>query len=217
LSARSGVLPGARHGLLVIPALSHTRSCTVGLSKPPEKLSVFWRGSDIGIVGGTIQVYSFILWIPALLGLFHLLREKMPRLAVYGSLLAIYACLAGNNFAMDGIYMGAMRALGSGEPTLGSVVEAMSPAGPLVLYIPGAFFPLTLLLVAVALWRAGLVPPWVALLLAVGAIAFPLSRIPRIATIAHLADLLILIPMVWLGLQHFRQPEAAPRVVKAPA
>jgi hypothetical protein len=39
----------------------------------------------------------------------------------------------------------------------------------------------------------------VGVLLALGAIAFPVSRIPRIEILAHIADLLLLIPMIRIG------------------
>ncbi len=41
---------------------------------------------------------------------------------------------------------------------------------------------------------------WVGLLLCLGAITFPLSRIPRIEMVAHIADILFLIPVVYLGI-----------------
>jgi hypothetical protein len=37
------------------------------------------------------------------------------------------------------------------------------------------------------------VPPWTAALLCAGAVAFPISRIPRIDAVAHLADALLVV------------------------
>ncbi|MEZ4621976.1 MAG: hypothetical protein R2867_41595 [Caldilineaceae bacterium] len=47
----------------------------------------------------------------------------------------------------------------------------------LTLFWPGPLFPLTLLVLGVLYWYTKTTPWWVALLLAAGGIAFPLSRI----------------------------------------
>ncbi len=65
---------------------------------------LFWENGQIKLAGGTIQVISFVFWIFAFQGLFNLLRDEMPIYAVIGFAVAVYACIGGNNFGMDGIY-----------------------------------------------------------------------------------------------------------------
>ena len=48
------------------------------------------------------------------------------------------------------------------------------------------------------------VPRWVGALLCLSAIAFPASRIPRIDVVAHAADVLLLVPLVYVGLGFLR-------------
>lgn len=69
----------------------------------------------------------------------------------------------------------------------------------LLLFATGPLFPLSLLILGINLLRKKAVPVWVGILLCIGAIAFPSSRIPRIEWIAHIADVLLLIPTVAVG------------------
>ena len=77
----------------------------------------------------------------------------------------------------------------------------------LFLFIPGSIFPLSLLVHGLMLARGRVVPTWVGLMLALGAAGFPISRFPRIELLAHAADLLLLIPLVWIGLRLLLQDQ----------
>ena len=80
----------------------------------------------------------------------------------------------------------------------------------LTLFWPGPLFPLSLLVLSLVYWRTKAVPLWVAGLLAVGAVAFPLSRIVRIEWVAHLVDLALLIPACYVAWRLFtRKPVMA--------
>jgi hypothetical protein len=165
----------------------------------------FWEGEGLSYIGGIIQVYSFVFWIPALIGLLSLLRPSMPRFSVWGILLVCWVCIAGNNFGMQGIYMSSLVQAGVDSAQIVAFDEVMGVAGIFVLYMPGLLFPLTIFAISFLLWRTKAISPLFALLLCLGAIAFPASRIPRIEIIAHLADLLLLIAcsgIGWQFLQH---------------
>jgi hypothetical protein len=55
----------------------------------------------------------------------------------------------------------------------------------------------------------------VAVLLGIGAIAFPLGRVPEIQALLHLSDLLLFIPLAWIGLRYLT--DATPSRVAVPA
>jgi hypothetical protein len=164
----------------------------------------FWQGRVIGMAGGVLGVYAFTFWAPALFGLLSLVQERMPSLGTWGILLVVFACIGGANWAMDGILAQAYPAAGSGVVTGDSLFVAMGVAGVLVLQVPGLLFPVTLITIGIALLRTRAVPSWCAITLLLGAVAFPASRIPRIEMLAHVADLLLLVPTVWLGLHMLR-------------
>lgn len=195
--------------------------CGLALILAPLLLAAstfFWQNGQLGLVGGTIQVWSFIFWIPAMLGLLSLLRGAMPRFAAWAMLLVAMVCIGGANFAMDGIYLAGFGMM-NGAPVDPDAFHAIiSPASVLVLYLPGLFFPLSLMLIGFLLWRTGNAMPLLALLLIVGALCFPLSRLPRIELLAHLADLLLLAGaggMGWTFLKGRQEAQSLP--ASAPA
>lgn len=70
-----------------------------------------------------------------------------------------------------------------------------------IFWIAGPAFPVSLLILGIVLIRTKTVPLWVGILLVFGGAIFPISRIPRIALIAHAADVLLLIPMWYIGVR----------------
>jgi hypothetical protein len=62
----------------------------------------------------------------------------------------------------------------------------------IVLFWSGPAFPLSLLFLGIMLIIRKIVPVYVGVLIALGGVAFPVSRIIRIDWIAHISDLLLL-------------------------
>ena len=159
----------------------------------------FWNNGEYGIIGGTILVLSMMFWIPAFIGLFDFLKDKMPTYSSIGFLIATYGCISGVNFGMVGVFSEAFQI--PHDVYLGEA--ARHPlAFNLLLFWSGPLFPLSLLVLGVNLLRKKVVPSWTAILICVGAVAFPLSRIPRIEILAHIADILLAIPLFYIGLQY---------------
>lgn len=78
--------------------------------------------------------------------------------------------------------------------------EQNTVATVLVLQLPGLLFPLSFVVAAIASWRAGLLAPLHAGLLAVGALMFPASRIPEVAGLGVAADVVLCVALVPLGI-----------------
>lgn len=160
----------------------------------------FWsENGRITTEGGWIQILSFFCWIPAFHAMFSLLSERMPRYAIVGFIVACYACIGGNNFGMDGMYtyafgLQSMEEAGRFHAEIGNGILP-------VLFIPGILFPLSLIGLGIMLWRTQSVPTAVAILLIIGGICFPISRIPRIELIAHIDNFILLIPHVMIARQ----------------
>ena len=159
----------------------------------------YWKNGEYGITGGTILVLSMIFWIPAFIGLFELLKEKMPTYCSFGFLIATYGCISGVNFGMVGVFSEAFQI--SHEVYLGEVAK-QPLAFNLLLMWSGPLFPLSLLVLGINLLRKKVVPSWTAVMICVGALAFPLSRIPRIEVVAHITDILLAIPLIYIGSQY---------------
>lgn len=159
----------------------------------------FWNEGLVSSTAGWMQVLAYTLWIPAFQAMFYLLKEKMPVFATLGFLIAIYACIGGNNFGIDGVYMEAFG-VDSLEHAQ-SMHEEFGIAKIIALYLPGALFPLSLLILGILFAVKKIVPAWIAILLIIAAIGFPMSRIPREPIYAHIDNLLLLISHIALALK----------------
>ncbi|HEY8601677.1 MAG TPA: hypothetical protein VIL85_24840 [Thermomicrobiales bacterium] len=164
---------------------------------------------------GLTQMYACVLFIPALLGLARLLRHAAPRLALIGGLLGILGSVGGVNFATLLLYEWAARTAGADESTVRAITETVQSRLWPALSLPTIMFPISFLILSVGIIRTGVTPKWVGGLLCVAAIIFPLGRIPDIQALFHLSDLLLFIPLAWIGLRCLAS--ATPQGVAVPA
>jgi hypothetical protein len=156
----------------------------------------WWANGEQGIVGGTLGVVSAVFWVPAFIGLFDLLKPRMPYYATVGLLIAIYGSIGGSLFGFRDVYAAAFNIAHATElQTFAQHALAFN----LTLFWPGPLFPLSVLVLGINLIRGRAVQSWVGALLCLGAIVFPVSRIPRIEIIAHIADFLLLLPLAYIG------------------
>jgi hypothetical protein len=159
----------------------------------------FWHNGEYGVTGGAILVLSMAFWIPAFIGLFEFFKNKMPGYAHFGFMVATIGCISGANFGMVGVLLDCFRI-----PHDIYLKEAAKHALAfnILLFWPGPLFPLSLLVLGVNLLRKGLVPIWTSVLICLGSLLFPVSRIARMETIAHFADSLLFAPLSYLGLRY---------------
>ena len=156
----------------------------------------FWVNGEYGVAAATLGIVSLFFWIPALTGAFSLLRIKMPRYAVYGLWIAVFGCVSGICFMFLG-YLTTIFNISHTEYL--QKLAAYPVSSQLLLFATGPIFPLSLLVLGINFIRTKVVSLWIGIFLCIGAIAFPASRIPRIEWIAHVADVLLLIPTVAIG------------------
>lgn len=156
----------------------------------------FWRNGEVGTTGGTLMVLALTLWIIAFIGLFSLVKEKMPLYAQLGLLVAVYGCIGGCNFGFEGFYREVFNI--SKESRQHLFLVNPLPFN-LTLFYPGPLFPLSLLLLGIMLVRINVAPIWVGGLIALGGVVFPIGRILRMDIIAHLTDCLLLVPMTYMS------------------
>jgi len=152
----------------------------------------FWSNGEYSVPSATLIILSMFFWIPALTGLFALLKEKMPRYAVYGLWVAVLGCISGVCFAFLG-YLATVFNI-SHEVYLKQLAE-YPLTSQLLLFATGPLFPLSLMLLGINLIRTGSALI-IGLLIFLGGVAFPASRILREPLLAHLSDLRLLIPCI---------------------
>lgn len=158
----------------------------------------FWRGSEYGAEAATFIIFSMFFWIPAFMGLFSLVKNELAHYAVWGLWIAVLGCISGVCFAFLGYLSTVMNI--SHQQYINSL-SIYPVTSQLLLFASGPLFPLSVLVLGIVLTLKKSVALWTGVLFSLGAIVFPLSRIQRIEWIAHVADLLLFIPSVAIGLQ----------------
>jgi hypothetical protein len=154
---------------------------------------LFWAGA-LGLV-----VYALLS--PGLLGVARLLRQRAPRLSVVVGLLATLGCIGGATFQAAIMHEWAARTAGAPEAMMSTIMEVTEGRVFPILVIFGILFPISLLTLSVGLFRTGVTPTWVAALLGIGAVAWPVGHIGSIQLVQHLAEFIVLVPLVWLGVR----------------
>ncbi|HNQ13739.1 MAG TPA: hypothetical protein PKM16_11085 [Bacteroidia bacterium] len=161
----------------------------------------YWVEGVLSATAGALQVLSFLFWIFAFQGMFHQLKEHYPRYAVWGFFIAVYGCLAGNNFGVDGIFIDAFK---EQFPQVSERFQGKTGNAALIaFFIPGALAPLSWVILGVLFFIKNIIPRWAAIALIVAGIGFPLSRIPRIDWLAHIDNGLLLLSMIVIANQFY--------------
>ena len=162
----------------------------------------FWQNGEYGVEAAILIIFAMFFWIPALTGLFSLIKNEMPRYAVWGLWIAVFGCISGVCFAFLG-YLTTIFNI-SHEQYL-YLLSRYPITSQILLFGSGPLFPLSILVLGVNLMLKRSVPAWLGLLFCLAAIAFPLSRIPRIEWMAHIADFVMLVPSAAIAWQMLRK------------
>jgi len=162
----------------------------------------FWENGEYGVKAAILIVFSMFFWIPALTGLFSLIKYQMPRYAVWGLWIAVFGCISGVCFAFLGYLVTVFNI--SHEQYL-ILLSDYPVTSQILLFGSGPLFPLSILVLGINLLIKRAVPVWISVLLCAAAVAFPLSRIPRVEWVAHIADLAMLIPCVAIAREILRR------------
>ncbi len=157
----------------------------------------FWdEAGRYSAVAGTLIALGSVFWIHGLIALFDAIRVRLPVYAAIGLPVAVYGCFGGINFGLQGFYE---SVFGVSKQASLDALAAHPLAANLLLWWPGPLFPLSMFVLGIVLAWTRLAPRWNGVLVCVAAIAFPASRIPRIEWVAHIVDVLLLVPFAYLG------------------
>ena len=155
-------------------------------------------GISEGEAGGAIQVWAFIVYGIALVGLARTVERIAPRAAAAVTALGVAGAGGGVAYGIDAIQLAVLD---------GTIHD--SPATPVALRIPGMLFPLALAVLGVVLARTdGGRPRWIGWALVAGAVLFPVGRIADLAPVALASDLVLAAVIVTLALPLLRPTPA---------
>ena len=166
----------------------------------------FWQDGRQGATAGTLIALSTGCWVIGLFGVHQRLRPRAPRLVAATVVLTVFGAVGAVAFAVQAIHEEIFHI------SHAEAVDRLNeyPIAADLYWLCGPLFPLCLAALGLILWRLRAAPLPVYALLIVGSAAFPVSRITRQASIAHVADLLLLIPFLYLGVQQLRASRTAP-------
>ncbi|MEZ5426253.1 MAG: hypothetical protein R2747_08315 [Pyrinomonadaceae bacterium] len=153
----------------------------------PENYFVAYIFSKVGIG----------LFVFAIFAVVQMLRPHLEKTALIAGGMAILGAINGATLYSFGYFFRVMSHAGADQATTGAFERIFREVYLTVVQIPlpGIFFPLGLLILAVGLFRSKLVPAGVAVLLALAAISFPMGRIPANPLICLITDLLLTVSL----------------------
>lgn len=129
---------------------------------PADRLGVIAENSGRYVAANLMTVLMIVLFVPAILGLVHLLRGRKPRLSHVGGALAGLGIVGWSGVtALTSIEVEMAKA--ADRAAMVDLAErfqsSVGPAVFLVMFLLGLF--VGLIVLAIGLWRAGLVRAWV--------------------------------------------------------
>ena len=159
-------------------------------------------GDVMQVVGGfgfewTLALWlSFVLFVPAVFGVAYLVARSGSRLGLWGGAAAFVGCMAGASMQVLFRVWAVLDEAGSPE-----TIGLLQGSRKLIVstQMIGILFPLGLLLLAASIYRSRAASPLVALLLAAGAILFPVGRIIGVTFALLGSDVLLLAAFIMIG------------------
>ncbi|MEV0399730.1 hypothetical protein [Actinoallomurus sp. NPDC050550] len=184
----------------MMPPVSRTiaGACLI-LAPAIQGISTFyWSDRHQGITAGALIVAATICWIVGLVAVYRLIEPRVPRYAAVALPVAVYGCVGGASFGVQGMQE---ELFGVSHTQAVHLLQEHPAAAFVAFWFAGSAFPLSVLVLGVVLTWIRAVPVPIGILTSVSAVTFPLSRIPREIAIAHVADLALLIPFAYLGIR----------------
>ncbi|MCI2416414.1 hypothetical protein MOQ72_03175 [Saccharopolyspora sp. K220] len=167
---------------------------------------LFWVDGHYGVTGGMLIALAMVPWVYGLIGEYERLRERVPILAGLWLLLLLVGMFGSIAFGLQGFFEGVF---GISDRAPLAALDDYPPQSVFVLWLPGPAFPLSLLAFGLLLGWTRMSPRWVAVLVCVAAIAFPLGRVLRLDWVAYIADLLMVLPFCHLAWCAWQRPVMA--------
>lgn len=159
-------------------------------------------GVNDGVLGGAIGVWSCLAFVVAWVGISRTLEGVAPRGAFVVLVIGLVGFTSGAGFNVDAIQRGFY-----GESFLnGASVEGSDAVGVLAFLPWGWCAPLSFLVAGVLVWRTRAHPTWNAVLLVLGGLAFLAGRPAAVDPVVIVADTLLVLAVVPLGLSMLSTP-----------
>ncbi|MGH3329937.1 MAG: hypothetical protein ACRDPJ_01410 [Nocardioidaceae bacterium] len=167
-----------------------------------EHLAVAADAPDRYYVAHSVLLAGLVLFVPALLGLVHLLEERAPAFGHVGAGLATLGLFGATAVvAVDGIAVSQMARSGMDAGVMTALLDDIKESGGLrgIAIVGAVAFLVGVLLLAYGLWRAKAVQAWIAGGIAAAAIAVFIAQVADHRLIFVIAFALYLVALGPLG------------------
>lgn len=156
-------------------------------------------GVNNGVLGGTIGVWSCLLFVVAWVGFSRSLELAAPRGSLAVLIVGLTGFTAGVGFNIDAI----QRAYYGESFFNGATLEGSDVFGVLAFLPWGLFAPVSFIVAGIVVWRSKAYPGWNAILLLLGGLAFLAGRPAAIDPVVIVADTFLVLAFVPIGLAMF--------------
>ncbi len=171
-----------------------------------DELTAISEHTGRWLVSDFLNLLTFFLMIPAVLGILHLLRHRSVALGHIGAALALLGLFF--HGAIIGFALVSVPLVESGlerEQMVAFAEKMYEGTAFIMILAPFIGFYLGLIILAVALWRAKVAPLWVSVLIVAGLLS---EFAGTDAVSPELMFALLLVSLGWLGLRVLRMPDA---------
>lgn len=165
---------------------------------PPGRLAVIADHSGAYLAANLLTVLMIVLFVPALLGMVHLLRNRKATLGHVGGGLALLGIVGWSGTTAVGLVELEMAKAPDRAAMVGLAERFQSSVGTglfLAMFLLGIF--VGLIVLAVGLWRAGIAPGWVPLAVTAAVVLDMVASTEQIAVAA--VWILLTSALGWLG------------------
>lgn len=160
-----------------------------------------WLASDL------LLLISTILFVPAVLGVLHLVRDRTPVLGHIAAAFGVLGALGHMGFVTYALVVYEASAAGSpGE--MAALLDRLDEGASVVLLPLIMSFAISLLLMAIALYRARVVPRWV-MLLVIAAFVIELGAPGDVIALSAIKQGLAALAFGYVGVRVLRMSDAA--------
>lgn len=164
------------------------------------------------LLGGEAETFRYSLYLQlsmpffllAVLGIVAELRPVADRAGLTGGLIAGFGLFVAGT--MQGYFRTADAAMAAVDEAGARAIEAAltTPLFQATTVFPGISFPIGLLILSVALLATRRVPLFLGLLVAAGAVLFPVGRIGNVPMAIVASDICLVLGLGWLGVRTLR-------------
>jgi hypothetical protein len=150
----------------------------------------------------TVLIFvSTALWVPLVLGLMYMVRERAAALGNVGGSLALLATLVGVGDAISQLFIWQMVAPGADRAQMVALLTRFDNAGGAAIFfrIGGPTLVIGMVMLSIALYRARAVPAWAAAGVAVGTLVNIAGFVATSTLVVLISSAVLLVSLGWIG------------------